>query len=379
MGLLAGEVMAEATLLKYRAFLSYTHADIKVAARLHKRLEAFSIDKDLVGRGTALGPIPKSLRPIFRDREDWAAGHTITELTLAALDASSALVVLCSPSSARSRYVNEEVRLFKSRHPERLVIPVIVDGIPGDAERECFAPAVRFLVEANGAITSTPAEVLAADVREEGDGLEMATAKVVAGLIGLSTDEVFRRAERDRRRRVRLRNGVIAVLALLTLAATGGAAYAWHLLKTNEAFLADTLTLATKLVSTAVENAEEYRMPRTVTLELLAQAEGYFEIMARLGQPTPELRYQKAWMLIQFAHNYAIVGDTSKQLARALAAQSLLAGLTREKPDDRTYQRNLALADDQVGEVLAAQGKLDEALKNYRDGLGIRERLAASD
>jgi len=91
------------------------------------------------------------------------------------------------------------------------------------------------------------------------------------------------------------------------------------------------------------------------------------------------LRYQKAWMLIQFARNYEIVGDTSKQLARALAAQSLLAGLTGEKPDDRTYQRDLAVADDEVGNVLVAQGKLDEALKSYRDNLAIAERVAASD
>jgi tetratricopeptide (TPR) repeat protein len=32
-----------------------------------------------------------------------------------------------------------------------------------------------------------------------------------------------------------------------------------------------------------------------------------------------------------------------------------------------------------VGDVLVAQGKLDEALKAYRDSLPIRERLAAAD
>ena len=32
---------------------------------------------------------------------------------------------------------------------------------------------------------------------------------------------------------------------------------------------------------------------------------------------------------------------------------------------------------DKVGDVLVAQGKLDEALKAYRDSLAIRERLAA--
>jgi hypothetical protein len=33
---------------------------------------------------------------------------------------------------------------------------------------------------------------------------------------------------------------------------------------------------------------------------------------------------------------------------------------------------------ERVGDVLVAQGKLDEALKAYRDGLAIRERLAAA-
>lgn len=32
-----------------------------------------------------------------------------------------------------------------------------------------------------------------------------------------------------------------------------------------------------------------------------------------------------------------------------------------------------------VGEVLLAQGRLDEALKAYRDSLAIRERVAAAD
>ena len=99
--------------LRYRAFISYSHANISSAKWLHRELEQFRIDKDLVGQLTATGTIPRTLRPIFRDRDDFTAGHTLTEQTLAALDASAALIVLCSPQSAVSRYVNEEIRLFK--------------------------------------------------------------------------------------------------------------------------------------------------------------------------------------------------------------------------------------------------------------------------
>ena len=115
--------MAEPVPLKYRAFISYSHADASWAEWLHRSLENFRIDKDLAGRETTTGTIPKSLRPIFRDRDDFTAGHTLSEQTLAALDASAALIVICSPASAKSRYVDEEIRLFKLRHPERPVVP----------------------------------------------------------------------------------------------------------------------------------------------------------------------------------------------------------------------------------------------------------------
>jgi TIR domain len=62
--------------------------------------------------------IPSALRPVFRDRDDFTAGNALTEQTLAALDAAQALIVICSPSAAKSRYVNEEIRQFKSRYPQ---------------------------------------------------------------------------------------------------------------------------------------------------------------------------------------------------------------------------------------------------------------------
>jgi len=154
--------MSEPVSLKYRAFISYSHADTGWAKWLHRGLETFHIDKDLAGRETATGVIPPTLRPIFRDRDDFTAGHTLTEQTLAALDASAALIVICSSSSAKSLYVNEEIRSFKLRHPDRSVIPLIVAGKPGDSELECFAPALKFKVDAKGRITKKRVEVLAA-------------------------------------------------------------------------------------------------------------------------------------------------------------------------------------------------------------------------
>src|SRR5690348_9651400 len=128
LGVPCGGDMSAPVEIKYRAFISYSHIDARWAEWLHRGIETFRIDRDIVGRITATGPVPASLRPIFRDRDEFTAGHTIDELTLGAIEASAALIVLCSPAAAASRYVDMEIRLFKSRHPDRPVIPVIADG-----------------------------------------------------------------------------------------------------------------------------------------------------------------------------------------------------------------------------------------------------------
>jgi len=209
---LLGVSVVETILLKYRAFLSYSHNDASWARWLHSRLERFHIGKDLVGRSTAVGSVPSTLRPIFRDREDFSGGNTLTDATVAALDQSAALIVLCSYTAANSTYVNEEVRLFKSRHPDRPLIPVIINGTPP----ENFPPALRYLVAVDGRITDQPVTILAPDVRESGDGRSLAVAKIVAGLTSLPTDEIFRRAEQARRRNLRIwASGVTAVAVTL--------------------------------------------------------------------------------------------------------------------------------------------------------------------
>ena len=61
-------------------------------------------------------------------------------------------------------------RSFKSRHPKRPVIPLIIAGKPDDPELECFPPALKFKVDAKGRIGKKRLELLAADAREQGDG-----------------------------------------------------------------------------------------------------------------------------------------------------------------------------------------------------------------
>jgi tetratricopeptide (TPR) repeat protein len=368
-------VVADATAIKYRAFLSYSHSDMGWAKWLHRAIENFRIDKDLVGRDTSLGPVPKTLRPVFRDRDDFSGGHSLTDATIAALDSSAALIVLCSTVSATRPAVNEEVRLFRSRHPDRPMIPVIVGGQwPGN-----FPSALRYEFGPDGSITDRPITILGPDLRESGDGKSLGLAKIIAGLTGLAGDEIFRRAEREQRRKARWRNAIVGALALLTIAATGNAVYALHLIRTNEAIGDATLKAATDAVNEAVARAEKFRMPRAMTLTVLKYAERLIDSMAQYNQETPELRYRKAEILIAFAGNYAILGDTGGQYERAIGAHRLLAALAAEKPDNATYQHEDARSYKELGDVFVAQGNLPEALHFYRAMLAIMENLVRAE
>ena len=62
---------------------------------------------------------------------------------------------------------------------------MIVAGKPDDPKSECFPPALKFRLDAGGQVTTEVDELLAADAQEEGDGKNLALAKVVAGLIGV--------------------------------------------------------------------------------------------------------------------------------------------------------------------------------------------------
>ena len=88
---------------RYRAFLSYSHRDSDFAESFHRELEGWRADRGLVGRQTPHGPAPRTLRPIFRDRDDFAGGRTLSEATEEALRQSDFLIVLCSPAAAQSQ------------------------------------------------------------------------------------------------------------------------------------------------------------------------------------------------------------------------------------------------------------------------------------
>jgi tetratricopeptide (TPR) repeat protein len=193
---------------RFYAFLSYSHKDKELADWLHRELERFRVPNALAGKLTANGVVPRRLVPIFRDQQDLSAGGDLAQEIKAALAASQFLVVLCSPTAAKSRWTNQEIESFKRTRPEGCVLAAIVAGepfasdMPGREEEECFPPALRYKYDRRGHQTSKRAEPLAADFREGGEGKRLAFLKLVAGMLGVGLDELVQRDQTRRQRRL---------------------------------------------------------------------------------------------------------------------------------------------------------------------------------
>jgi WD40 repeat protein len=214
----------ELPVYKYWAFISYSQKDERWARRLHEALETYAIPKELVGRETPpWGPLPKRFTPVFRDRDELSSAADLGEKLTSSLHSSRALVVLCSPHAARSRWVDEEIKTFKARGREQDVFAVIVDGepcgsdSPETAAAECFPAALRYRVNERRELTAERAEPIAGDARKDKDGFERAMLKTVAGILRVDFSNLVKREEERKARRNRIAVAVLAaVLAVVS-------------------------------------------------------------------------------------------------------------------------------------------------------------------
>lgn len=190
--------------MKYSAFISYNHRDRRWATWLHRKLETYRVPRRLIGTEGALGTVSAKLLPVFRDRDELAASSDLAESVRVALADAATLIVICSPNSVASHWVNEEIRTFTALGRRHRIFCLIVDGVPHsqDPATECLPPAL--FEELNS-------EPLAADLRQAQDGKGGAVLKLLAGIIGVPYD-LLRQREAARRTK---RLAVIATVSLI--------------------------------------------------------------------------------------------------------------------------------------------------------------------
>lgn len=193
--------------MKYDAFISYRHTekDMYVAKKIHKGLETFKVPGSVGKMGGK-----KKITRVFRDQEELPIGSDLDDNISEALRESEFLIVICSPNTPESYWVQKEITSFIEMHDRDHVLAVLVEGEPGDS-----FPA-PLLTDENG----NPVEPLAADVRgkdnkETNKKLKTELIRLAAPLLHCTYDDL---RQRHRERRMKK---IIAWVAALGVVLSG--------------------------------------------------------------------------------------------------------------------------------------------------------------
>lgn len=184
------------TNIKRYAFISYNHKDAKWAKWLQEKLESYKLPADIHNEFEN----SKYLRPVFRDKTDLNTGILADELRKE-LKESKYLIVICSPNSAKSAWVSDEVKAFIEMDRLNYIIPFIISGTPHNYkdrdcespyEDECFPLFLRNYTKQNPEL-----ELLGISIDEVGK--EIAFIRIVSRMLGVDFDVLWKRHERQKR------------------------------------------------------------------------------------------------------------------------------------------------------------------------------------
>ncbi|WP_293362325.1 toll/interleukin-1 receptor domain-containing protein [Phenylobacterium sp.] len=397
----------------YRAFISYSHADAATVRWLHRAIETFRLPARIVGQPTPLGPAPRRLIPLFRDRDELPASGDLGHELRTALSRSLRLIVVCSPRSARSQWVNEEILTFKRMHGEAGVLALILAGDPGATDRgkpdeECFPPALRYRLGPDNELSSEPAHPIAADMRREGDGRRGALLKLIAGLAAVPLDQLI---QREAQRRVR-RAGLLVAGSLTGMAVTGALAFEAN----RQRLLAERESAAARaassfLIGTFSISNPATENPRTITalsilrnsaerasLELGDQPDIRLRLLGTVGEayvnlglfdearnalepalPLARARGAEGAPVLQtLASAYRNKGDFTASLNTVAQAEALLGPNVGEHSEIRgDLAQTRAQVQQSMANYSAAEAAFQAALAHYAEAKDVKPRKLA--
>jgi tetratricopeptide (TPR) repeat protein len=358
--------------MRFRAFLSYSHADAAWARWLLRKLETYRVPSHLVGTRGAHGVIERRLGSFFLDRDELPSAGDLGETIHAALADSDALVVVCSPAAAGSRWVNAEIAAFLDSGRGDRVLCFIVDGDPASADpaQACFPPML-LRPDAGAAMGHEP---LAADARPDGDGRQRAFLKLVAGLLGVGYDAL---AQREAQRRMR-RLAIVAAASVAGMALALGLAATAYVARNDaqrrQAQAEDIVGFMLGDLRAKLATVGRLDLMRAVD----DKATGYFAALEPRDMSDRTLE-QQARSLTGIGKVRLDAGDHDAAMAAFREAHARSTLLHERAPGNGPRLFDLAQAEYWIGFVALQQGRLDDAggwLRRYRDSA---VRLAAMD
>lgn len=202
----------------YFAFISFQSTDAREAVRLQYAIENYRLPAVLCKQAK----VPRRIKPLYCYLNDMHAGEELMQELKSRMEQSRYLIVVCSPRSAQSLYVNSGIDYFVSLGRRDSIIPIIVDGVPysNDPQTECFPDALKRHFPKH-ADPLQDHSILGINIREAGVSprkvYDRAMLMVVARMLQLDFDGLLLREKQRRTKRTIL----ASLLSLLVVLAMG--------------------------------------------------------------------------------------------------------------------------------------------------------------
>jgi len=353
---------------RYKAFISYSREDEKYVKKLHTMLETYIIPKELYEKYPNL---PKKLSPIFRDIEQLKSGDKLPKEILKKLIHSENLIVVCSPHSAKSEWVNKEILDFKKIYGEDRIFPIIIDGTPyTDDENECFTDALKYKINDKGELTDKKTDILASNMIKSADGKEFAQIKLISGLLSVENDDLWNFEEKRKNKRL-IRIGISVVIFMLFL--VGVTSYSIKQKNKAEKARYSGEELIKHTLFDLTEELEPIGKLNLLksTQDAVAQ---YYEEMGN-DDNNPNVLRNKSVYYTHSGDFYMTIGDlekAKKAYKNDLKITEQLANLKYKKLE---WRDDLSISYERLGDVYKAMGELNNSKRMYEKMLSLREKL----
>jgi tetratricopeptide (TPR) repeat protein len=134
--------------------------------------------------------------------------------------------------------------------------------------------------------------------------------------------------------------------------------------------------------SVALQLATELRtrqVPSSLVKFLLGQALELEDKITSFGRTTPALLDGQAAALLESAKTRRTIGDIAGALADAQRSRQLFEQALALDPNDNNAHLDVGLSYELAGDMLASQGKLDDALNAYQTALAKMKAAAAAN
>ena len=205
----------------FKAFISYRHCplDMVVAEETQELIERYRIPKEYRKDGK------KGLGLVFRDVSELPLCSNLSDDIYEALDHSEFLIVICTPETPKSLWVQQEINYFIRTHGRERILIVLAAGTP----EESLPEILTYVYDENGnllrQIEPLCANLVAQDQKTVLKKLKKEFLRLVAAMLRVPYDALYQRRKRYLFQLAAAGIGVFAAVLILIV----GLLISWNL------------------------------------------------------------------------------------------------------------------------------------------------------